>query len=119
MFRLSFAAAALALVGLLPSARADDKPASVKKPRVEVVFCLDTTGSMSGLIEGAKTKIWQICNQIINGKPTPALRVGLVAFRDKGDSYITKVHDMTDDLDAVYSEVRTYRAEGGGDAPES
>ena len=38
-----------------------------RKPTVEVVFCLDTTGSMSGLIEGAKLKIWSICNQILNG----------------------------------------------------
>ena len=33
-----------------------DPPA---KPRVEVVFVLDTTGSMSGLIQTAKTKIWR------------------------------------------------------------
>jgi Mg-chelatase subunit ChlD len=91
----------------------------IRRPTVEVVFCLDTTGSMSGLIDGAKTKIWQICNQIINGKPAPALKVGLVAFRDKGDAYITKVYDLSDDLDAVYSEMRTYKAEGGGDEPES
>ena len=38
------------------------------KPRVEVVFCLDTTGSMGGLIDGAKQKIWSLCNQIAGGK---------------------------------------------------
>ena len=67
---------------------------------MEVVFCLDTTGSMGGLIEGAKEKIWSICNQIAGGKPTPDLKVGLVAYRDKGDDYVTKVYDLTDDLDA-------------------
>jgi Mg-chelatase subunit ChlD len=119
MFRLSFAAATLALVGLLPFARADDKPAPVKKPRVEVVFCLDTTGSMGGLIEGAKTKIWAMANQIAAGKPTPDLKVGLVAYRDKGDEYVTRVIDLTDDLDAIHGELKKFKAQGGGDLPES
>jgi len=86
---------------------------------VEVVFCLDTTGSMGGLIEGAKQKIWSICNQIASGKPTPDLKVGLVAYRDKGDAYVTKVIDLTDDLDAIHGHLKTFKAEGGGDVPES
>jgi Mg-chelatase subunit ChlD len=116
---LPLLAAGLALA--LP-ARADDKKPEAKKadkPRVEVVFCLDTTGSMSGLIEGAKAKIWSISNQIANGKPTPDLKIGLVAYRDKGDAYVTQVHDLTDDLDAVHAKLREFKAEGGGDGPES
>jgi Mg-chelatase subunit ChlD len=94
----------------------DQKPA---RPNVEVVFCLDTTGSMGGLIEGAKQKIWTISNQIVAGKPTPNLKVGLLAYRDRGDAYITKITDLTDDLDAIYSTIKTFKAEGGGDVPES
>ena len=41
------------------------------KPRVEVAFVLDSTGSMGGLIEGAKEKIWSIANDIVKGKPGP------------------------------------------------
>jgi hypothetical protein len=41
------------------------KKPEVKRPQVEVVFCLDTTGSMGGLIDGAKAKIWAIANQIV------------------------------------------------------
>jgi Mg-chelatase subunit ChlD len=90
-----------------------------KKPAVEVTFCLDTTGSMNGLIEGAKLKIWGICNQILNGRPMPLLKVGLVAFRDKGDDYVTKVYDLRDDLDEVYADVQTFTAAGGNDTPEA
>jgi hypothetical protein len=36
------------------------------KPRIEVCFVLDTTGSMGGLIEGAKQKIWSIANEMIS-----------------------------------------------------
>jgi len=88
------------------------------RPKIEVVFCLDTTGSMGGLIDGAKAKIWAICNQIAGGKPTPDLKVGLVAYRDKGDVYVTQVHDLTDDLDQVHAKLKTFKADGGGDLPE-
>jgi Mg-chelatase subunit ChlD len=121
-FRVGWLPAVLAgaLIGV--SAYAEEKKADSKrapKPRVEVVFCLDTTGSMGGLIEGAKQKIWSICNQIAGGKPTPDLKVGLVAYRDRNDEYVTKVFDLTDDLDAVHGHLKGFAAAGGGDAPES
>jgi Mg-chelatase subunit ChlD len=90
-----------------------------KKPNVEVVFCLDTTGSMSGLIEGAKQKIWSISNQIVAGKPTPNLKVGLLGYRDRGDVYVTKLTELTEDLDAIYSTIKEFKADGGNDTPES
>ena len=51
---------------------------------IDVVFVLDTTGSMSSLIEGAKQKIWAIANAIATAQPTPRIRMGLVAYRDRG-----------------------------------
>src|SRR6266480_7304565 len=57
------------------------------KPRIEVCFVLDTTGSMGGLIEGAKQKIWSIANEMISAKPTPELKLGLVGYRDRGEDY--------------------------------
>src|SRR4051812_46197987 len=113
---LSALLGAFALLALTPTrsqpAAGPSKPA---KPRVEVVFCLDTTASMTGLIDGAKAKIWSICNQIATGEPVPDLKVGLVAYRDKGDAYVTRVFDLSDDLDAVHGELKKFEAKGGGD----
>ena len=94
-------------------------PSSPAKPRIEVCFVLDTTGSMSGLIEGAKQKIWAIANQMITAKPTPDLRFALVGYRDRGDAYVTRAHPLTDDLDAIYAQLREFSAAGGGDWPEA
>jgi Mg-chelatase subunit ChlD len=99
-----------------PQARSQAKKTP---PRIEVVFCIDTTGSMTGLIDGAKQKVWSLCNQIAGGKPAPDLKVGLVAYRDRGDAYITKTFDLTDDLDAVHDHLMGFQADGGGDEPES
>jgi Mg-chelatase subunit ChlD len=111
-------ATAACLSAALPAVGAESKPA-LARPKIEVVFCLDTTGSMGGLIEGAKQKIWSISNQIAGGKPTPELKIGLVAYRDRGDAYITRITDLTDDLDAIHGKLREFQAQGGGDGPES
>lgn len=89
------------------------------RPRIDVVFVLDTTGSMGGLIEGAKAKIWSIANQMISAKPTPRLRIGLVGYRDRGDEYVTRRFDLSDDIDAIYGHLQGFAAGGGGDTPES
>src|SRR5688500_17182356 len=88
------------------------------RPRVEVAFVLDTTGSMAGLIEGAKRRIWSIARRIGEGRPRPDLRIALVGYRDLGDAYVTQVHPFTSDMDEVYRSLSSFRAEGGGDTPE-
>ena len=75
------------------------EPATPARPEIEVCFVLDTTGSMSGLIEGAKRKIWSIANDIASAKPTPNVKMGLIGYRDRGDKYVTKVYDLTDNID--------------------
>ncbi len=87
--------------------------------RIEVCFVLDTTGSMGGLLEGAKMKIWSIANQIVSAKPTPQLKIALIGYRDKGDEYITRRYDLSSDIDAVYADLQRFQAGGGGDTPES
>jgi hypothetical protein len=89
------------------------------KPVVEVAFVLDTTGSMAGLIEGAKKKIWSIATSIVEANPKAEIRMGLVAYRDIGDDYVTKLHPLSADIQGLYGELLTYRAQGGGDWPES
>ena len=94
-------------------------PIPQSKPRIEVCFVLDTTGSMGGLIEGAKQKIWSIANEMISAQPTPELKLGLIGYRDRGDEYVVKSFSLTDDIDAIYGHLREFQAGGGGDAPES
>jgi hypothetical protein len=89
------------------------------KPRIDVVFVLDTTGSMSGLIQTAKDKIWSIARTMASAQPTPEIRIGLVAYRDRGDAYVTRVTDLSADLDSVYATLMDFHADGGGDTPES
>jgi Mg-chelatase subunit ChlD len=91
----------------------------VAAPKIEAVFVLDTTSSMSGMIEAAKEKIWSIASTMASAQPAPEIKIGLVAFRDRGDRYVTQVIDLSEDLDSMYATLMDFRAEGGGDGPES
>jgi hypothetical protein len=92
---------------------------SAAKPTVEVAFVLDTTGSMSGLIEGAKRKIWSIATSILDTNPDADIRMGLVAYRDIGDDYVTQSVELTTDIQDLYANLLELKARGGGDWPES
>lgn len=109
-------AAALAAAAVPAATSAEGM--SKERPQVEIVFALDTTGSMGGLIEAAKQKIWSIANEVAKGKPTPRIKMGLVAYRDRGDVYVTKVFDLSENLDQVYKDLLAFQADGGGDIPE-
>jgi len=93
--------------------------ANIEHPKIEVVFVLDTTGSMSGLIDAAKEKIWSIASTMASAQNAPDIKMGLVAFRDRGDEYITKNVALSSDLDSMYAQLMDFEADGGGDTPES
>jgi Mg-chelatase subunit ChlD len=88
-------------------------------PKIDVVFVLDTTGSMSDLIQTAKEKIWSIATTMSSAQQTPDIRIGLVAYRDRSDAYVTKVVDLSDDLDSVYATLMDLQADGCGYTAES
>ena len=72
-----------------PAAKESTRSTSISSqsagPRIEVVFVLDTTGSMSGLIEGAKQKIWSIANAMasasMSGATTHVIRSTCAAWK--------------------------------------
>ncbi|MFO1110667.1 MAG: vWA domain-containing protein [Bradyrhizobium sp.] len=112
---LVFAALTATALAALPFAASS----ALAKPAVEVAFVLDTTGSMGGLIEGAKRKIWSIATAIVDSNPDADIRMGLVAYRDIGDEYVTRKFELTTDIQDLYASLLELKARGGGDWPES
>lgn len=107
----------LFLVTLLPAAQS--LWAADKAPRMDVVFLVDTTGSMGDEIAVVKKSLVDMIAEIEGGKPRPDVRFGLVVYRDRGDEFVTRLFKLTDDTDAVVKEVKAIEASGGGDEPES
>jgi Mg-chelatase subunit ChlD len=103
-----------------PSDRVEhDKAQSKERPKMDLAFCIDTTGSMQGEIDMVKTKVKDLVAKLSSGKPAPIVRVGLVAFRDRGDTYVTKVYPFSEDIDKFVGDISQLQADGGGDGPEA
>lgn len=125
------AAGTIVAAALLTMAHNSDVPPEIDTPpnivedqgqpagtqQIDVVFAIDTTASMGGLIEGAKRTVWSIASHIKSNQKVD-VHVGLVAYRDIGDDYTTRDFALTGDLDAMFAELSGYRAAGGGDIPE-
>jgi hypothetical protein len=73
---------------------------------------------MGGLLDGAKRTVWSIATHVRDVDPQADLHVGLVAYRDLGDDYVTKDFALSGDMDSVFAELAAYQAAGGGDTPE-
>ena len=104
---------ALILAALLAVAPLSAAAAEETRSRVDVVFCIDRSGSMQDVIETAKQKVWSIVTEIAKGKPTPVLRIGLIGY-GSADRDI-KFFALTDDLDKVYQNLVTFKVDMGGD----
>lgn len=89
------------------------------RPKMDVAFVVDSTGSMADEIEVVKSKIRGMMAKIRSGQPRPDVRFAIVAYRDRGDEYVTRNLPFTDDMDRISSYVNTIEADGGGDTKES
>ncbi len=90
-----------------------------KSPRLDIAFCIDTTSSMQGEIDTVKAKVKSMVTKIGQSKQHPIVRVGLVAYRDNGDDYVTKVFQFSGNIDDVVKAISDLAAEGGGDGTRS
>lgn len=87
--------------------------------KLDVLFLLDATGSMGDEIGRIQDTILSIANRVDNFQPRPELRFGLVAYKDRGDDYVTRVYDFTPDVQTFRQLLLSVHADGGGDTPES
>lgn len=85
---------------------------------LDVVFVLDTTGSMSSEIREAKETVRGLAATLSAQRSNETVRLGVVAYRDRGDAYLTQLHPLTADIDATFAALASLSAGGGGDSPE-
>ena len=95
-----------------------DVPASPAAAAViELAICLDTSGSMQGLLDAARARIWDIVNDLATAKPTPTLRVALLTFGNNGnaeeDGWVKVETGFTEDLDLVSERLFALSTNGG------
>jgi hypothetical protein len=87
--------------------------------QLDLLFLLDTTGSMSDELRRIQDTLDSIVQRIDTFQPRPNLRLGLVAYRDRGDEYVTLTYDFTANIARFREVLNGLAADGGGDTPES
>jgi hypothetical protein len=83
------------------------------------VFLLDATGSMGDEIDQIKGTVNSIASRIEQVPGSSPPRFGLVAYRDRGDDYVTRSWDFVDTVSQFAANLANVQAGGGGDTPES
>lgn len=121
--RLSFlsllAGTLLPLKAAEPS-RNNDNAIRDNESLVQIAILLDTSNSMDGLIEQAKSQLWKIVNEFNDAKQsgkTPVVQVALYEYGNNslsvGTNYIRQVLPFTRDLDKVSEQLFKLTTNGG------
>jgi hypothetical protein len=86
---------------------------------IEIMFVIDTTGSMGDEIAYLKSEIDYVITEVQNANPDSTIRMALLIYRDQGDVYVTRYFDFTTDIAKQKTNLSLTSASGGGDFEEA
>lgn len=118
---VTFVATTAAVVGFGFPAHGHTKPRPYR-PVVQLALLLDTSNSMDGLIDQARSRLWQVVNDLAESRcdgERPRLEVALYEYGNNGlaptNGYIRQVCSFTDDLDLISASLFSLRTNGGNE----
>ena len=92
------------------------------KKKIKIALLLDTSNSMDGLIEQAKSQLWQLVNELAKakcGELAPSLEIALYEYGNDRlsarEGYIRQVTPLTNDLDQISDDLFKLTTNGGSE----
>ena len=86
---------------------------------VDIMFVVDTTGSMADELEFIKVELEDIIKRVKNENDNILLRLSANFYRDVEDEYVVKSFPFTGNVNEVTDIISKQSAKGGGDFPEA
>ncbi|MDR0503048.1 MAG: VWA domain-containing protein [Treponema sp.] len=86
---------------------------------LDIMFVIDTTGSMGDELSYLKEEISDVIGEISSLNPGYTINLALLFYRDTGDQYVTRSFNFTSDISQQRQNLSRQHAEGGGDFPEA
>jgi von Willebrand factor type A domain len=94
-----------------------------KNQSIMLALLLDTSNSMDGLIDQAKSQLWKIVNELASAKcddgSRPAIKIALYEYGNDGlpssEGYIRQVSPLTEDLDVISEKLFSLTTNGGNE----
>ena len=126
-----FVLAAIVLLGItiasgfrsIHSTNATVETRTAKDQQIMIALLLDTSNSMDGLIDQAKSQLWKIVNELAAAKcgdgSRPSIKIALYEYGNDGlpssEGHIRQVSGLTDDLDLISEKLFALRTNGGNE----
>ncbi|MDR6919658.1 TonB-dependent receptor plug domain-containing protein [Chryseobacterium sp. 2987] len=95
-----------------------DKPCMIKR-NLDIAFVVDATGSMGDEISYLQSELLDVLKKVEGNLKNTDVRYGSVFYRDKGDEYVTRKFDFSENAEDLISFIKKQKASGGGDTPEA
>jgi hypothetical protein len=101
--------------------RRGDTPPAEKDQKIMLALLLDTSNSMDGLIEQAKSQLWKVVNELAAAKcddgSRPNIQIALYEYGNDNlspeEGYVRQVNGLTDDLDLISEKLFALTTNGG------
>jgi hypothetical protein len=104
-----------------PAKRASTLKMPLRNPpgsgAIDLIFCIDTTGSMKDDIDAVKQSASRLIDELFAA--SPSVRIALVAYRDYGSEYVTRGYRFTTNKDEIRGYIMGLTIGEGGDPPEA
>lgn len=118
--KIAVMVSAWVVLGVFASGQAEAseryKPAR-QQQSVDLVIALDVSGSMDGLIDSAKQRLWDIVNELAQANPQPDLRMAILTYGNPSygeqSGYVRIDMPFTRDLDAINRTLFSFGTNGG------
>lgn len=98
-----------------------EKPAA-ENTKIQVALLLDTSSSMDGLIDQAKSRLWNIVNTLTTLKydgKAPDIEIALYEYGNDGlsqkSNYIRQITPLSTDLDLISEKLFALKTNGGNE----
>jgi len=88
-----------------------------KGKNLDLVICLDTTGSMKNDINEVRKRLIPMLDELIGD--FASFRIGMVLYKDYHDDYLTRIIPFTTDFKSFQRTLNSIRPSGGKDIPEA
>jgi hypothetical protein len=86
---------------------------------IEIMFVIDATGSMDDEMRYLNAEIVDVIKKVKQDNGNVRILVSTMVYRDKGDDYVTRYSDFTEDVNKQIEFLGKQRADGGGDFEEA
>lgn len=88
--------------------------------QVDIMFVVDTTGSMEDELNYLEAELKDVVNRVSDEHSNQlGIRISANFYRDKYDDYVVKPYPFTTDINKVTDQFSKQKADGGGDFPEA